>query len=149
MDYVGNCSVDLDLPNIIVAPDSRQISATLLVSTEDYRSLLLVYKDHSVRVIVMSAYANNSVVWTWRNETSKLYTPQSTKELLDLHTCSGALFDSQISNTTSFHLKCFARYGKSYASSKVAQILLPFAVNSSSSGEIEVDDSRSFHPSRS
>ncbi len=137
LNNVRNCSLVLNLPNIIVAPDSRQISATLLVSTEDYRSLLLVYQDHSERVIVMSAYANTSNIWTWRNETSKFYPGLQT-------TCSAA----QIISDTSFDLNCFVRYSKNYASSNVAQVSFPFDVVSSSFGDIEVDD-RSFHPSRS
>ncbi|KAL8908882.1 MAG: hypothetical protein Q9171_005279 [Xanthocarpia ochracea] len=139
LNDVRNCSVFLDLPNIIVAPDSRQISATLLVSSNGKRNLLLVYKDHSERVIVMSAYANNSDIWTWQNETYKFYAGQSTNQLFNLQTtCSAALNDNGIPGTNSFTLHCFARYGKSYASSNVAQVSLPFDIRSSSPGEIVV-----------
>lgn len=60
------------LPSIAVAPDSRQISVTVISSSESQKGLLLVYQEPSEAFVIMLGSANASYDgWSWRNETDK------------------------------------------------------------------------------
>ncbi|KAL8786833.1 MAG: hypothetical protein Q9213_002570 [Squamulea squamosa] len=93
------------LPNIPIAPNSRQISAAILVSDKDERGLLLTYQDLSHRSVIMLGFVEHKR-WTWQNETGKLNSAQ-TQDFVT-NACSIGLRHVIMAPDTCF-LYCFAK----------------------------------------
>lgn len=104
----SNCSLSI-LPNSTIAPDSRHISAAILVSDKDQRGLLLTYQDSSQRPVILLGFVETPVdprKWTWQNETGKLIAAQTSDFITNA--CSIG-WSHVISAPDIYFLYCFAR----------------------------------------
>lgn len=127
--HFSNCSVLTGFPSHSVAPESRQISATLLLGHGEYPnylSLLLSYQDTSHRLSFMLGYmdTNISFDWIWRNETDTFHSVSLTAGANPSSTayvpaaCTGAWYQEDLKNCSpsppckkdpSLSLFCFVR----------------------------------------
>ena len=98
-----------NLPDFVVAPESRQVSISSLFSGDSLQILLLIFEEPSGNLAFMLGSLVGSVgslvgsvVWTWRNETDQLTSAQMSL----MNACSGASVDKPTSSVTMY---CFLK----------------------------------------
>ncbi|KAL8688499.1 MAG: hypothetical protein Q9218_005607 [Villophora microphyllina] len=100
------------LPSSPVASGSHQLSATILMSDKDHRSLLLTYQDPSQKPVIMLGFVEANATygqWTWRNETEKLNSAVEgwTSAINPLTACTAGCMNGL--SLTNMYLYCFGK----------------------------------------